>query len=73
MTKDVIDDQVNLDELAESNKQRYAADNATDDGMRDLPGDAAVALYGLQQAPPMHWVRHVKQWFGAGAGVARSK
>ena len=31
MTKDVIDDQVNLDELAESNKQRYAADNATDE------------------------------------------
>ena len=65
--KDVIDDQVNMGELAESKEQRYAADNASDDGMRELPGDAAVALYGLQKkTTPMQWVRHPKEWFGAG-------
>ncbi|SAL32563.1 hypothetical protein [Caballeronia humi] len=64
----MIDDQVNPDEIAESNKLP-----STDESKRERHGDAAAALYGSQPVPQMRWIRHAKQWFGAGAGVTRAK
>ena len=43
----MIDDQVNAEELAESRKQREAAENATDDGVPVAPENKERDVEGI--------------------------
>lgn len=72
MIIDMIDGEVSQGELAERKNQRYAADAATDDGMRGLPDDAA-GVYGLQRTVPMRWIPHPGRSMGTGAGVMHTR
>lgn len=58
------DDQVNLDEIADSQRRREAARIAgqTDAGhtSADAPHDRTA-----QEAAPKQWVKHVSKWLGA--------
>ena len=59
------DDQVNLDEIADSKRRREAARIA------EINESAAPAANGPQQgqpgneAAPKQWVKHVTKWLGA--------
>jgi len=67
----MIDDQVDAEELAESRRQRDAAANATDDGMRPAPENEKRVVEGTQYGAPKRWVRHARKWLGAGSGFMR--
>ncbi len=60
----MIDDQVNAQELAESRRQREAAENATDDGMPVAPGHDMEDQRHIDQEAPKQWVRHARKWLG---------
>jgi hypothetical protein len=62
----MIDDQVDVEELAESRKQREAAATATDDGMRVAPEDEK-RVEETQDSAPKRWVRHAGKWLGVGS------
>jgi hypothetical protein len=61
----MIDDQVNVEELAESRRQREAAENATDDGMAVAPENKARDVGEIQYQTPKQWVRHARKWLGS--------
>ncbi len=62
----MIDDQVSEEEIAESRRQRQAAQNATDDGMPAAPEKSAAPVVQMQYRTPKHWVKHARKWLGAG-------
>jgi hypothetical protein len=64
----MIDDQVNTEELAESRRQREAAENATDDGMPVAPENKARDVQGIHYRTPKQWVRHARKWLATGRG-----
>ncbi|WP_167528668.1 hypothetical protein [Paraburkholderia azotifigens] len=57
----MIDDQVNAEELAESRRQREAAENATDDGMPVAPEHNARDVGQIQYKTPKQWIRYSKK------------
>jgi hypothetical protein len=59
----MIDDQVNAEELAESRRQREAAENATDDGMPVAPENKTRDVEEIQYKTPKQWVRHARKWW----------
>lgn len=61
----MIDVQVNADELAESRKQREAAETATDDGMPVAPDMRAKDIDVTQDGTPKRWVKHARKWFSS--------
>ncbi|SDG21015.1 hypothetical protein [Paraburkholderia phenazinium] len=73
----MIDDQVSAEELAESKKQREAAETATDDGMPVAPTPAAPTpaapksntrgVGAIQYKTLKQWVKHSTKWLGSGA------
>jgi len=68
----MIDDQVNAEELAESRKQREAAQKATDDGMPVAPEDNAKDLGQIPYETPKQWIRHARKWLGSACGFMQS-
>lgn len=68
----MIDDQVNVEELAESREQREAAENATDDGMPVAPEHKARDDGQIQYKTPKQWVRHARKWLGSGRSFMQS-
>jgi hypothetical protein len=64
----MINDHVNAEELAESRRQREAAENATDDGMPVAPEHKARDVAEIQYRTPKQWVRHARKWLGAERG-----
>jgi hypothetical protein len=65
----MINDPVNAEELAESRRQREAAENAaTDDGMPVAPEQKARDVGEIQYRTPKQWVRHARKWLGAERG-----
>jgi hypothetical protein len=67
----MIDDQVNVEELAENKKQREAAETATDDGMPVAPDSKAEGGTTIQYRTPRQWVKHARTWLGAGGAPMR--
>jgi hypothetical protein len=61
----MIDNQVNTEELAESRRQREAAENATDDGTPVAPENEARDVEEIQYKTPKQWVRHARKWLGS--------
>lgn len=59
----MIDDQVNADELAESRKQREAAEAASEDGMPAAPDMRAKDVDVSEDGSPKRWVKHARKWF----------
>ena len=61
----MIDEQANVEELAESKSLKEAAENATDDGMpvtqEHKAGDAEQIHYKM----PKQWVRRTRKWPGS--------
>jgi hypothetical protein len=62
----MIDDQVSAEELAESRKQREAAETATDDGMPVAPEINTRGVGAIQYRMLKQWVKHSKKWLGFG-------
>lgn len=67
----MIDDQVNLEELAESRRQRDAAANAVDDGTRVEPANEGQTERS-QSGVPKQWIRYARKWLDAAGSFRRS-
>ncbi|NPT61419.1 hypothetical protein [Paraburkholderia elongata] len=68
----MIDDQVNAEELAESKKQREAAETATDDGMPVVPEGKAGDVKVIQYRTPKQWMKYAMKWPGEGGSPLQS-
>jgi hypothetical protein len=68
----MIDEQVNVEELAESRGLRDAAENATDDGMPVAPEHKARDVEQIQCKVPKQWVRSARKWPGSGRRFMQS-
>lgn len=62
----MIDDQVNAEELADSRKQREAAETSTDDGVPIATDMSAKESDVTLDSTPKRWVKHTRTWFGGG-------
>lgn len=62
----MIDDQVSAEELAESKKQREAAETATDDGMPVAPESNTTGNGAIQYRTLKQWVKHSRKWLRSG-------
>jgi hypothetical protein len=68
----VIDDQVNANELAESKRQREAAENAKNDGIPVAPENHARDVGKIRYETPKRWVRHARKWLNSACGFMHS-
>jgi hypothetical protein len=59
----MIDDHMNAEEVAE-NRQREAAENATDDGMPVAPESKEGDVDEVQDITPKQWVKSARKWPG---------
>lgn len=61
----MIDEQANVEELAESKSLREASENATDDGMPVAQENQAKDVEQIHYKMPKQWVRHARKWSGS--------
>lgn len=62
----MIDDQVNLEELEETKRQRQAVQEATDDGMPVAPGEDAKVHPEIRYRKLKERAKYARKWIGSG-------
>ncbi|MCC8396229.1 hypothetical protein LJ656_26930 [Paraburkholderia sp. MMS20-SJTR3] len=67
----MIDDQVNVEELAESRRQRDAAANAVDDGMPVASARESRAAERSHYRVRKQWIRYARKWLDAASSFRR--
>jgi hypothetical protein len=67
----MIDDQVNVEELAESKRQRDAAANAADDGIPVAPSSENRAAERSHYGVRKQWIRYARKWLDAASSFRR--
>ena len=68
----MIDEPVNVEELAENRSLREAAENATDDGMPEAQEHKAKDVEQIHYKMPKQWVRRTRKWAGSGRKIMHS-
>jgi hypothetical protein len=67
------DDQVNLEEIADSKRRREAARLAETDESAAQAAHAPQPVQSGNEAAPKQWVKHVTKWLGAKSTVMQTR